>query len=225
MSLPQEGQWRGVGHRIAAVVAHQPAIGTVVGQGNAAMRAADHFMAGLASGKGVITPAIEQQNGLPAPLEVFLQGEGQRLSKGGIHRRGVLVHVHQFHLGQHRLAKTVTELVEPKLFLLGHPCGFHRGSGGGKQAKRPLFPAAVTRHFPGIVPGAGFGLIGVLLFLVDDHKPQMVHRGKHRRPGPHHNGGFAATDPFPFIQALPQESPLWNRAMPSPNHRRNCRIV
>ena len=168
------------------------------------MGAADHLVAGFAGGKGVVAPAVQQQNGLPALLEVLLQGPGQGAPKGGLPRRGVLVHVHQLHLGQRRLAKALLQPVETHLLLLGHAGGLHRGRGRGKQAEGPLLPAAVAGHLPGVVAGGGLGLIGVLLLLVYDDKTQVLYRGEHRRAGAHHDGGLPPADPLPLVQALPQ---------------------
>ena len=53
-----------------------------------------------------------------------------------------------------------------------------------------------------MIAGRIFRFIGVLLFLVQNHKAQIDTGGKHRAAGTHHQLGFAGFHPFPLVVAF-----------------------
>ena len=98
---PAGGARRGQGLRKAAVVAHEPVVGRVVGQLDGAPGALGHLPALPAGHHPAGPPAVEEQNSLLLPLEVVLQLRAQ----DGAHRPGValaqlLLQIDDKHLGQ-----------------------------------------------------------------------------------------------------------------------------
>ena len=116
---------------IATVVAHQPGVGPVIGQGNAAMGAFPHAATAGAPYAGMIAPAVEQQNRLLAPLESLFQG----VEDSGAVNRSIALHrlpPHVHNIGIGKLCRRVSlaeghQMVSPHL---GKVIALHRRGGG-----------------------------------------------------------------------------------------------
>ena len=93
---------------VAAVVAHQPAIGRVIGHGNAAVRAGCRRIAAGADDPGMISTPVQKQNGLFVIAKIFFHFGQQRPAQLGIVPIAQLLpHIHNFHIRQQRAAEAL----------------------------------------------------------------------------------------------------------------------
>ncbi len=149
-------------------------------------------------------PAVQEQDALLPPLEVFLQLLlQQRRQPRVVAPAKLLLHVRQADLGQ------VVGVVPGRHGKQVIPPGFrgvaalHRRGGRAQQEESLVLGAAELRHLPGVVPDHALRLVAPLLLFVQDHQPQLFQRGEHRRPGPDDHRGLAVPDPLPLVIPLP----------------------
>ena len=188
---------------VAAVVAHQPSVGTVIGESCAAPGALRGLPAVHAHQSPAVAPAVQKQYGLLPRLRSFADALLQRKAQAqGVPQFQLLAHIHNLHPGQSLAVITVFQGVEGKLAGFGLVHGFYAGGCGAEEHQRPLFQSPPQCHLFGGVPGIGFRLVGVLLLLVQDDKAQIRAGGKHRRAGSHHHLGFTLSGAFPLVVPL-----------------------
>ena len=85
----------------AAVVAHEPVVGRVVGEVDRAPGALGHKAALPAGDHAVGPPSVEKQDGLLSPAQGLLQGSPQRRADGAsVAPAQLLLQVHHLHLRQ-----------------------------------------------------------------------------------------------------------------------------
>ena len=86
---------------VAAVMAHQPSVRTVIGHRNAAARTLGHLAALTAQQHPAAAAAVEKENALLAVREIFLQRGAERFADGGLVPRAKLVaQIGDEHLGE-----------------------------------------------------------------------------------------------------------------------------
>ena len=156
---------------VTAVVAHEPAVGAVVGQGNTAPGTLRHRPALPAQQHPAAAPAVEKENALLPPAEVLRQLIPKRGADGaGVAGADLLPQVRDEDPGQGLPVVAAAEdqlLVRPPL---GLPGALHRGSGGAQQQHRAVLGAEKLGHVPGVVAGRVLRLVAVLVLLVqNDH--------------------------------------------------------
>ena len=196
----------GLGGRVelgAAVVAEQLMARLVVDHGDAALGAFQHLAAVVALGHGLVAPAVEQQDGLPARVEVAPDGVLHRKADLPRVARGQLCpHIHDLDAGQRVAAVALGEPDELGAAILGGVKALGAGGGAGQKEQGAVLRRPLPGHLVGGVPGRGFGAVGVLLLLVDDDEADVLQRGKDGAPGPHHDVGAAVLYHLPLEQAL-----------------------
>ena len=198
------GAHRRQGLGVAAVMAHQPPVGAVIGQVDRAPGTGGHLPAAAAQGHAAVAPAVEEEDGLLPPAEVLLQ----LLPEGGGETRGVALaqlrlHVRQGDLGQ---VVGVVALGEGEQVVLPDLRGVPAldGRGGRAQDQQPLvLGAAELGHLPGMVADHALGLVAALLLLVQDNEAGVRQGGEHRRPGADDHLGLAVPHPLPLVVPLP----------------------
>ena len=72
------------GHGVAAVMAHEPPVGAVVGQVDRTARAGGDLAALAAQGHAAVAPAVEKEDALLSPPQVFLQLRPEQLGYAGV---------------------------------------------------------------------------------------------------------------------------------------------
>ena len=190
---------------IAAVVAHHPPVGGVIGQIHAAPGALGHIAALGAQQLPAAAPAVEKQDALLPGLQILLQLPGQLPADAA----GVAVPQLPAHIRQDHPGHPVGVVAPPQQCqLIVPPAGvirrFHRG-GGRTQQQPGVFPeAAVFGDIPCVIAGRIFGFVGALLLLVQDDQPQVLQRGEHRRPGTQHDVCLSPADALPLVVSLRQ---------------------
>ena len=126
------------------------------------------------------------------------------------------IHVHKPDLRKPCSTVAVRQLVQciaPRLRIIialnGRRCR-------GEHQERLVIRAAELCHIPRMVARRRLRLIGVLLLFVQNHQPQVIEWGEHRRPRADRDGNFPAAHPFPFVQALgKREAAMKYRHSPS----------
>ena len=189
--------------RVAAVVAHQPPIGGVIRQRHAAAGTLRHMAALPAQQIPAAAPAVQQQDALLSPPQVFLQLSAEDLPHHpGVARPDFLFQVRHQHLRQ---CLPVISPAQQRLVIdpmLRVPGGLHRRS-GRPQDQGGLVPGAeVFGHVPGVIPGRVFRLIAALLLLVQDDQAHVFQRGEDGGPGAQHHLDLAPADTLPLVVAL-----------------------
>ena len=184
---------------IAAVVAHQPVVGTVVGQSHRAVGALDHLLTTVAAHCRMVAAPVEQQDALLSRLEIVQQLGGQLLADvkaialGGIDNLHLWQLVPQIPMGQG---------IQPDAPALCLIEGFHRRSRRCQQQQRLMAVTARTGDVPRMIPRRLLGSIGSLLLLVNHNQPNLFQRRKHRRAGTHHHICQALLDAPVLVGAL-----------------------
>ena len=159
----------GQGLGVAAVVAHEPSVGRVVGELHRAPWALGHVAALPAGHHSAGPPAVQEQDGLLPPHQVLLQLLPQGAADGGaVARPQLLLHVHDVDLGQGLLVVALPQGEAAVAAALGGVHGLHRRGGRAQQQQGVLLHAAVLGHLPGMVAGVVLRLIAGLLLLVQD---------------------------------------------------------
>ena len=71
-----------------------------------------------------------------------------------------------------------------------------------EQHKRIFLHRTVFRHIPRMIARTVFGFIGVILFFIQNDKPQILRRCEYCRPCADNDAGFSGTDSFPAVIAF-----------------------
>ena len=188
---------------MSAIVAHQPPVGGMIGQGSAAPGALGHIAALAAQQHPAAAPAVQKQDTLLPRRQIFFQLLPQR----GADQARVAV---QYLLPQIRnedLRQGVFVVAPPQQRLLiaslfRRPGGLHRRRSGTEHQRR-LFPdAEVFGDLPGIVPWYVFRLIASLLLLVHDDEAQIFQGREQSGAGPQHHVHLSPADALPLVIAL-----------------------
>ena len=139
---------------VAAVVAHQPAVGRMVGQLDRTAGALRHRSTLPTGHHAAGPPAVEEQDGLLPPDQGVLQGLLKGAADGpSVSRPQLLLHVHHLHLGQGPAVEALLQCEQPTPPGLGAVHGLHRGGGRPHHQQGPALDAAVLGHVPGVVAG------------------------------------------------------------------------
>ena len=192
-------------HRLgmAAVMAHEPPVGGMIGHGHAAPGALGHIAALSAQEVPAAAPAVQKEDALLSGGQIPFQFLPQRgADKAGISGQHLLPHIRDQHLGQGAFVVAPPQqrlLIGP---LLRRPGGFHRGGGGAQHQGRALPGTEVLGHLPGVVAGRVFRLITPLLLLVHHDEAQVFQGGKNGGPGAQHHADFSPADALPLVVAL-----------------------
>ena len=175
----------------------------VVDHGHAALLAFEHLAAVLALGHSLVTPAVEQQNGLLACLKVVPDGilHG-KADLPGVAGGKLGPHIHDLDFGQRVAAIAFGQAHQLGAAMLGGIIALGAGGGAGQQKQGPVLRRALPGHLVGRVAGRGFGAVGVLLLLINDDKADVFQRGEDRAAGAHHDIRAAVLDHLPLEQAL-----------------------
>ena len=195
---------------ITAVVAMELPIpaGNMVGHGYIAVGAFHHMAAAAAGNEGVVPPAVHQQHGLLAAAHTVLQ-RGHQLA--GEYRAIALLqllpHIDDLHLRQGAVHHAGGHFQQGVVTPARHGKGQDAGRGAGQEQRGALVIAAPAGHLPGIVAGVTVGKVGGLVFLVHHDQPQLLRRGKHRRPGADDHPRVATPDAPPLVEAFPSGQP------------------
>ena len=193
-------------HRLgkAAVVAHQPVVGAVIGQADAAPGTFRRFPAVHTHQRPAVSPAVEQQNRLLSRVPVVGQRFPQRDAQGKIvSQLQLLPHVHDVHGGQLPSAIAFRHSVQAVSAGLRPVHTFHGGRRGAEQHQCAFLRAPPDGDLFGAVAGGIFGFIGMLLFLVQNDQAGGT-GGKHRRAGPYDHFRVAASDALPLVVPFPR---------------------
>ena len=115
---------------IAAVVAHKPVVGLVVGELDTAPRALGHLAAFGADGGAAGAPTVEEQDGLLPSGDGLRQFVPQQGADGGIiSRPQLLLHIGEEHFGQGPLVEPLLELEQLVVACLSVVHSLHRWGG------------------------------------------------------------------------------------------------
>ena len=175
----------------------------VVDHGDAALGAFQHLAAVVALGHGLVAAAVEQQDGLPARVEVAPDGVLHRKADLPRVARGQLCpHIHDLDAGQRVAAVALGEPDQLGAAIPGGVKALGAGGSAGQKEQGAVLRRPLPGHLVGGVPGRGLGAVGVLLLLVDDDEADVFQRGKDGAPGPHHDVGTAVLYHLPLEQTL-----------------------
>ena len=190
---------------VAAIVAHQPVIGAVVGEIHAAPGTFRHIAALGAQQLAAAAPAVEEQNALlPGGhilLQLLLQGTAD---DGAVSAAQLLPQVGQHHLRQRLAVVPLRQLQQVIVPLPRVVKRLHRGRGRAQKQPRTLGGAAVFGHVAGVVARRVFRLVRPFLLLVHNDQSQLVQRREHRRPGTQHDVRLAPAQPLVLVVPLRQ---------------------
>ena len=186
-------------HLAAAVVAQYLVRRFVVHHRHAALCALEHLAAVLALGHGLVAPAVQQQNGLLACIQIAADGIFQR--KTGLPRvacRQLCAHIHDLHRGQRVAAVALGQPHQLGAAMLGRVKALGAGGGACQQQQCTAFRRALPGHLVGRIAGRGFRAVGVLLLLIDDDEPDVFQRRKDGTAGTHHDVCAAVLNHLPL---------------------------
>ena len=190
--------------RISAVVAHEPPIRAVIGQRNAAPRALIGIPAFAAAYKLVRPAAVYEQYALLAAADVIFQLLTQLFAYvRAVAAPKLALHVDDLHLRKLHIVISAAQREERIIALprLIHTHNVRRRRTEQQQAAR--LRAAIYGNIPRVVAWAVLRFIGFLLLLVDDDKPKLIRRGKHRAARADHEPCLTGADALELIIALP----------------------
>ena len=68
-----------------------------------------------------------------------------------------------------------------------------------EQYKRIFLHRAVFRHIPRMIARTVFGFVGIILFFVQNDKPQILRRCEYCRPCADNYASFSGTNSFPAV--------------------------
>ena len=186
--------------RVAAVMAHQPSVGGVIRQIDAAAGTLGHVAAVGTEQLAAVAPPVQKQYALLAGVNVRLQFPGQIPADGaGTAVPQFPAHIHQQHLGQVFLVVASAKAGKRIAALPGVVGRLHRRRGGAQHQPGILLYTSVFGDVPGMVAGGVFRFVGALLFLVQYDESDILQRRKHRRPGAQHDMGFSTTYPLVLV--------------------------
>ena len=194
-------------HRLgeAAVVAHKPVVGAVVGES----RAAPGTLRGLPAvhadqGPGV-SPAVQQQNGLLSGGAGIVDGLAQRDTQAvAVAQLQLLPHIHHFHIGKSSAIESGFQPIEVIFPLPGPVHALHRRGGRAQKNQGLFFEPPPDSHLLGGITGSIFRFVRVLLLLIQNHQAQTGAGGEDGGPGANHQVGLSLLDPPPLIVPLPR---------------------
>ena len=190
--------------RISAVVAHEPPVRAVIGQRNAAPRALIGIPAFAAAYKLVRPAAVYEQYALLAAADVLAELLAQLFAYvRAVAAPKLALHIDDLHLRQLHIVISAPQREERIIPL---PCLIHahdvrRRRTEQQQAAR--LRAAIYGNIPRVVAWAVLRFIGFLLLLVDDDKPKLIRRGKHRAARADHEPCLTGADALEFVITLP----------------------
>ena len=187
---------------VAAVMAHQPSVRTVIGHRNAAARTLGHL---TAQQHPATAAAVEKENALLAAREIFLQRGAERFADGGLVPRAKLVaQIGDEHLGERFF---IVASVKRENLIAPFPRVIHRldrRRRRAEQQQRAALRAAELRDIARMVARRVFRAVGRLLLLIHDDKSEIRQRRKHRAARAEHDPHVAAADALPLVVALRQ---------------------
>ena len=190
---------------VAAVMAHQPSVRTMIGHRNAAARALGHLAALTAQQHPAVAAAVEKENALLAAREIFLQRGAERFADGGLVPRAKLVaQIGDEHLGERFF---IVASVKWKNLIAPFPRVIHRldrRRRRAEQQQRAALRAAELRDIARMVARRVLRAVGRLLLLVHDDKSEIRQRREHRAARAEHDPHVAAADALPLVVALRQ---------------------
>ena len=177
---------------MAAVMAVETPV-AVEREGNVAVPAPPRQTTGATVDRGGHAPPVEQQDRLPASL-----GDSAELGEEGRRERIAVLpaQVDDAH-ARHRGADPGREH-DP----------LERGPALGPRRRAPVHRnrslecCALRGDRAGVVAGIGLLLVRGVVLLVDDHEPEVAHRGEDRRACAHDDARLAPRDPIALVAAL-----------------------
>ncbi len=175
----------------------------VVDHRHAALGALEHLAAVLALGHGLVAPAVEQQDGLLARVEIAADGVLQRkadlpgLPAASSARISTICTA-----GQRVAAVALGQPHQLGAAMLGRVKALGAGGGAGQKQQGAVFRRTLPGHLVGGVAGRGFRAVGVLLLLVNDDKADVFQRRKDGAAGADHDIRAAVLDHLPLEQPL-----------------------
>ena len=184
-------------------MAHQPVVGAVIGQAAAAPGALRGLPAVDTHQGPAVAPTVQQKNGLLSGGAGIVDGLPQGIAETvAIAQLQLLAHIHHFNLRQAPAVIPPGQPVEGIIPLFCPVHTLHTGGGRAQQHQGLFFHAPPHGHLFGAIAGGIFGLIGMLLLLVQDQKAQLGAGGEYGGPGAHHNGGLPVFHPLPLVKAF-----------------------
>ena len=184
-------------------MAHKPPVCAVICKRYAAAVAFIGVAALTAGDKLVCAPAIQKQDALLAAGDIFFQlGFQNRADVPAVAPAKLPLHIHYLHPRQlHAVISLRQDKIAVCAVFSGIPAGNIR-RGGAQQQQRSGLGAEIFCHISGVVTGGVFGLVGILLLLVDYYKTQLLRRSENGAAGADDHSGFAFFDPLPLVIPL-----------------------
>ena len=166
---------------IAAVVAHQPSVGAVVGKVYAATRAFGDVGALGTQQLAAAAPPVQKQDALLPGVQIFLQFLVERAADDAVPPLQQLLP----QIGQNDPGQRLLVIAPPQqrllIIALFRPVRrLHRRSSGAEKEPGFLLHAAILGDVPRVVAGRCLRLVGALLLLVHDDEPDIPQRREHR---------------------------------------------
>ena len=194
-SLAHLGQTRRHLFGVAAVVAEQPAVALVIGQGERAVDALNALAAGAAGHEARKAAAVQQDDGLLAVLEALAERFQEFAGEGGLLAglEELLPHVDQLHRGQGPGLDAAGQFQQGVLAALGVVAALEAGGGGAQHDAGAGGLRAHDGHVAAVVARGLLLLVAAVVLLIDHDQPQIAYRREHARPGSDHHGGGAAS--------------------------------
>ena len=190
---------------VAAVVAHHPPVGGMVGEVDAAPGTLGNVAALGTQQLAAAAPAVQKQDTLlprrQIPLQLLLK---RAADTAEIAVPQLPAHIRQNDLRQTALIEALRQAAEAVIPLAGVIGRLHRGGGGAQHQTGSLLYAAVFGNIPCVVARGFFRFVGALLLLVQYNEAQPFQRGEHRRAGPQHHRSLAPADALILIPPLRQ---------------------
>ncbi len=144
-----------LGNRLgkAAIVAHQPVIGAVVGEVHAAPGAFRHLAAAHTLEHPAGAPAVQEEDGLLSPGHGLLHSLKQGTADHGVVAcPDLLLHVHQPDLGKGHAVEPACQAAKGVHPRSGPVHGLHGRRGGTQKHQRLLPVPPKDGHLPGAIP-------------------------------------------------------------------------
>src|ERR1041385_5172785 len=189
---------------VAADMATELLILAMIGEGDAAVRAASDKTAARALKRSRVAAAIKKENDLLLPFEplrdafVKLWGKDRDelvLAQG-------LAHVDHADDGHFFVIGPLGHFEQRVLLFERIVIAFQRRSGGSEDNDGSFHAAAHNGHVPSVISRGFLLLVGVLVFFVDDDQTQRLDRSEDRRARADSDTGASLANFVPFIMAL-----------------------
>ena len=190
--------------RVATAMAEQTAVPPMPGESNSAVLALNTLTTGSTGYKAGEAAAVQQDHGLFMVRETFTDRIDKSARKNPVFTRfeELLSHIDEVHRGHGPVCNTLGHFEQSVLAVLGIKPAFETWRGGAENDARTSGLRSHDGDIATVVPWCLFLLVAAIVFFVNQDKTEVVHRGEHPGPSPHHDLRSTGVDSAPLVSTF-----------------------